>query len=320
MSKRTDLDAKLKTLEKQFGLKKASSQKDFETIYTGVYAFDYVVDGIKVVQGGHKIEMYGAESSGKTSMCLKIVKRFQELGKIAVWVTSESFHKEWASVVGVDVNKLLLDYPDSVEAATEKVLQIVHDVDLVVIDSLASLVPEAEIEKTMHEQTRGVQAKAYSQFSRKLYREMAHETTVIIGINQLREKMNIQYGDPLTTPGGRALRHLFDTRLYFKLGKPIDVGTKENKERIGTEMVVFGKKNKLGRAARKATFDFYFKDGCIDNCKSLLFAGLKYSVIGLTGKTYTFKDKRAVGRQKFIDALNENDWIAIETEVWKRLH
>jgi recombination protein RecA len=317
-----DLDKKLKDLEKNFGLKKASSQKEVETIRTGIYALDYVLDGIKLCEGGHKIEFFGNESSGKTTFALKVVKRFQELGKTCVWIVSESFHDEWAKQLGVDTDKLLLAYPESVEDATETILGILNQADLVVIDSVASLIPEAEAEKTMHEQTRGLQAKAYSQFCRKLYQIMAHETTTLICINQIREKMGVIYGNPETTPCGRALKFMYDTRIEFRAGSAIENKIKETEkkfERIGMEINLFGKKNKLGKAHRRSVLDFYFKDGTVDTKKNLIFAGIKYSIIDFAGKTYKYKKKKAVGKAKFIKVLTDEDYKNIEEEVWERL-
>ena len=316
-----DLDKKLKDLEKNFGLKRASTQKEFETIRTGIYPLDYVMDGIKLCEGGHKLEFFGNESSGKTTFALKVVKRFQELKKTCVWVVSESFHGDWAEKLGVDTSKLLLAYPESVESATDTILEIVEQADLIIVDSVASLIPEAEAEKTMHEQTRGLQAKAYSQFCRKLYREMAHKTTTMIFINQIREKMGVIYGNPETTPCGRALKFLYDTRIEFRAGKAIENKIKETDkkfERIGMEINLFGKKNKLGKSNRRAIIDFYF-DGTIDNKKNLLFAGIKYGIIEFSGKTYQFGKLKAVGKDKFIKKLEDKDWKAIEEEVWERL-
>jgi len=210
MSKK-DLNDKLSQLEKNFGLKRASSQKNVEFIRTGIYSLDYVLDGgLQLVEGGHKIEFYGKESSGKTTFAQKVVAKYQKLDKVCVWVVSESFHKDWAKKLGVNTDKLLLSYPDSVEDATETILKIVPEVDLIVVDSVASLIPEVEIEKSMHEQTRGVQAKAYSQFCRKLYKKILNQKVSLIFINQLREKMGVLYGNPEITPCGRALKHMYD--------------------------------------------------------------------------------------------------------------
>lgn len=315
--KKDSLDFKLSELEKNFGLSRASEQKEAEYLKTDIFAFDYVLgEGLQVIEGGHKIELYGKESSGKTTFALKSVATMQKLGKTCVWVVSESFHKDWAEKMGVDTSKLLLAYPESLEDATETILKLVGRVDLIVIDSVATLIPEAELKKSMHEQTRGVQAKAYSQFCRKLYERIAKEDTIMVFINQLREKMGVLYGNPETTPCGRALRHLYDTRIQFRQGKPI----KEGDEKIGIEITLKGEKNKLGISKRQAVIDFYYKDGKIDNLKSLFHAGLKYCAIERRGNTYLFEDKSIVGKDNFIKELEEKDWKKISKEIWKRLN
>ncbi len=313
------LNDKLSELEKEFGLKRASTKIIEEVIHTGVYALDYILDnGIKITPGGHKIEFYGRESSGKTTFALLTIAKYQKLGKTSVWIVSESFHSDWAKQLGVDTNKLLLAYPETVEEAGEKLLQLIPKVDLIVIDSVASLIPEAELERAINEPTRGGSAKAYSLICRKIYQIIPEYKTTMIFINQIREKMGVIYGNPETTPGGKALKHIYDSRVEFRAGKPIDVGTKDKKERIGIEINLFGKKNKLGVPQRKAVVDFYF-DGHIDNKKSLLFAGLKYSIIELSGKTYSYNDKKAVGKDKFIASLSDKDWEKIEKETWSRM-
>lgn len=314
--KENNLDSKLSELEKNFGLTRNTEKKESELIYTDVFALDYVLgSGIPLCEGGAKIEFFGKESSGKTTFLLKTLAKFQKLNKTCVWVVSERFDDKWAEQMGVDTSKLLKYYPESVEDATEKILELVGNVDFIAIDSVASLVPETEMEKSMFEQTRGVQAKAYSQFCRKLYQKIAHYTTTIIWINQIREKMGVLYGNPETTPCGKALKHMADARIEFRQGKPI----KEKEEKIGVEINLYGKKNKLGVAQRKSTVDFYFSDGSIDNNKSLFFAGLKTCVIDFSGKTYTYKDKKVVGKDNFIEALETKDWKKISEEVWKRI-
>ncbi len=318
--KNNNLNDKLTQLEKNFGLKRASKQVKVEKIKTGIFAFDYVLgEGIPLCEGGCKIELSGKESSGKTTFALRSVAKFQQLGKVCVWVVSERFDDAWAEKMGVDLTKLLKYFPESVEDATEKILELLHDVDLIIIDSVASLVPEAEVEKSMFEQTRGLQAKAYSQFSRKLYQKIAQETTSIIWINQIREKMGVIYGNPETTPCGRALKHLADVRVEFRPGKPIDKGVGDKKERIGMEIKIKGVKNKVGVSQRVATVDFYFKDGRIDNHKNLLFAGIKYGIIEFSGKTYQYKKIKGVGKDNFVTKLEEKDWKEIEQEIWERL-
>ena len=313
------LNKKLSDLEKNYGLVKAKKISAEEKLLTRQYGLDYVLDGgVQLRRGGHKIELYGAESSGKTTFALKMVKAMQDEGKKGVWVVSESFNSEWAEQLGVNTEELLLAYPDSVEDAGELILSLIPEVDFIVLDSVASLIPKAEIDRAMDEPTRGTQAKAYSYFCRKLYPTIAHEKTTLIFINQVRVDMNKRYGDPETTPCGKALRHMYDTRINFKPGAPIEQGTKDKKERIGQEIRLYGKKNKVGVPQRKIAVDFYF-DGRVDNRKSLLFAGIKFCIIGFSGKTYTYKKKKAVGKDNFIKKLSDEDWKTIEEEVWERL-
>jgi len=319
MSKKDSLNDRLKELERSFGLTKASSQKTYETIRTKIYGLDFVIDGIKIIEGGQKMEFYGKPSSGKTTFALKVVKRFQELDKAVVWIVSESFHKDWAEKMGVDTSKLLLYYPKCVEDAGDNILAMIGKVDLIVMDSVASLIPEAELKGSLSDKTRGAQAKSYSEFCRKLYTTIAHETTTLLFINQIRIVMGKLYGNPEDTPCGKALKFMYDTRIEFRAGKPIDKGVGDKKERMGVELHVQGYKNKLGTAKRTAIIDFYFKDGKIDNSKSLLFAGLKYGAIELSGHTYTFGKKKAVGKEKFIELLTKEDWDKIETKIWERI-
>ena len=137
---------------------------------------------------------------------------------------------------------------------------------------------------------------------RKINKVRNDYKTTIIFINQLREKVGVMYGNPEHTPGGRALKHLYDTRIQFRAGKPMDIGSGDKKERVGMEINLFGKKNKKGTAFRRAVIDFY-TNGQVDNKKSIFFAGVKYNVINLTGKTYTYKDIKAVGKDNMIKAF-----------------
>ena len=313
-----ELNKKLTELEKNFGLKR-TKDKEVPSIRTKVYALDYVLDGIKLVEGGHKIEFYGKESSGKTTFAKKVVAEYQRQGKICVWIVSESFHEGWAKKMGVDTDKLLKYYPKSVEDACDKILEIVPHVDLIVLDSVASIIAEVEIEKSMSEKSRAPQASAYSQFCRKLYKVMAHETTTLLFINQIRIVMGKLFGNPEDTPCGKALKFMYDTRIEFRAGKPIKIKVKGIDTAIGVETNLQGYKNKLGTAKRRAIVDFYYEDGRIDNKKSLFFGGLKYGVIELSGKTYNYGKKKAVGKEKFITLLTDKDYEKIEEEIFKRM-
>lgn len=315
-----DLDKKLSELEKNFGLTRGKKDIEIqEQIRTEIFALDYVIDQFKIVEGGHKLEFYGKESSGKTTFALKTVAKYQELNKICIWIVSESFDEKWAERMGVDVDKLLRYYPESVEDAGEKILELLHEVDLIVVDSVASLIPEAELKGTLSDKTRGTQAKSYSEFTRKFYKKIAHETTTLIFINQIREKMNVMYGNPETTPCGRALKHMYDTRIEFRTGAPIDIGKGKDKERIGIELKLHGYKNKKGTAKRTKSVNFFFEDGTIENDISLLYAGIQYNVIEFSGKTYKFGDIKEVGKNKFMETMTEKDWTKVEKEIWKRL-
>jgi len=316
---KNELDKRLSELEKNYGLKRASKQKEIKTIRTEIYALDYVMDNIKLLEGGHKIEFYGNESSGKTTFALKTVAAYQRLGKVCVWIISESFHEDWANKMGVNTDQLLKYHPESVEDACDKILDIIPHVDLIVLDSTASLIPEEEIKRTMSEQTRGVQAKAYSLFTRKLYKVMAHETTTLLFINQIRIVMGKLFGNPEDTPCGKALKFMYDTRIRFKAGKPIKIKVKGKDVSIGVETDLLGYKNKLGTAKRRAIVDFYYEDGRIDNNKSLFFGGLKYGAIQLSGQTYTYGKKKARGKEKFMEMLTDEDYEKIEKEIFKRM-
>ena len=314
-----ELNKKLKELEKNFGLKRASKTKEVKTIRTGIYALDYVLDGIKLVEGGHKIEFYGKESSGKTTFAHKVVAEYQREEKVCVWIVSERFDEKWAKKMGVNTDQLLKYYPKHVEDACDKILEILPHVDLIVVDSVASIIAEAEYEKSMSEKTRAPQASAYSQFCRKLYKKIAHETTTLLFINQIRIVMGKLFGNPEDTPCGKALKFMYDTRIVFRAGKPIKKKIGGKDVAIGVETNLTGYKNKLGVAKRKAVLDFYYEDGYIDNNKSLFFGGLKYGIIELSGQTYSYGKKKARGKAKFIKLLTDKDYKKIEEDIFKRM-
>jgi len=316
-NKKEELNNKLTDLEKNFGLKKASDKPDSESIYTDIYALDYVLDrGIKLTKGGHKIEFYGRESSGKTTMALLVIKKFQELGKTCVYIEVESYDKEWGAKLGVNNKKLLIARPNTLEEAGELLLKLLPSVDLIVVDSIVNLEPELETERDLNKPTQALQARVNSVLCRKINSAIAEYNTTLIFINQIREKLGVMYGNPETTPGGKALKHLYNTRIEFKSGKFIEKGTNENKIRIGVELELYGKKNKLGTPQRKAIVDFYYT-GNIDNKKSLFYAGVKYCIISLQGKTYTYKDFKAVGLDNFITTFT--NWKDLEKELHEKV-
>lgn len=312
------LDKLLTQLEKDYNVQKASSVRAEAIRRTGVYSLDYVLDGgIRVAGGGHRIEFFGAESSGKTTFALHVIKKYQEEGKTCVFIDGEeSYDADWAEIIGIDNNNLLILKPASLEEMGTVLTKLVPEVDLIVVDSIVSLIPEEEIKRDINEPTMALGARINSLITRKVYKALVGYNTTMIFINQLREKVGVMYGNPHTTGGGRALKHFYHTRVEFRLGKPIDIGTKEKKERIGYEINLHTTKNKKGVPHRKAIIDFYFT-GRLDNKKSLFYSAIKYGIIEFAGKTYTYKDKKAVGQEKFRELLTDKDYEKIEEEIWE---
>jgi recombination protein RecA len=178
------------------------------------------------------------------------------------------------------------------------------------------LLPAEELEGTLEDKHMASQAKINAPFCRKLLQSYKDAKTVIIFINQMREKVGVMYGNPETTSGGRALKHLYDLRVEVRVGKPIEEGTGEQKERVGHEIVMKATKNKKGKAFLQSVVDFY-STAVFDNRKSLLFAGIKYGVIKLEGKTYSYKEIKAVGQEAFKELLTDKILKGIEEEIWK---
>ena len=316
--KNEKLNKLLNSLEKNYKVQKGSDIIVEPKIRTGVYPLDYVLDGgISQYSGGHMIEFYGGESSGKTTFALKVIARYQKLGRTCAFINAEaSFDPQWAKINGVNNDELLIIVPDTLEEAGECLLELIPKVDLIVIDSIVALVPEAELDRDLTEKTMASQASVNSPMCRKINRIRNKYKTTVIFINQLREKVGVMYGNPEHTAGGRALKHLYDSRVQFKAGKPMDVGSGDKKERIGMEINIFAKKNKKGRAYRRGVIDFFIT-GKIDNKKCLFFSALKYSVIELSGKTYTYGKKKAVGKEAFIKLLTDKDFEKIEEQIWE---
>jgi recombination protein RecA len=307
--------------KKGFKIKLASELKEDEKIKTGVFVLDYVLDGgIYRGEGGHRIEFYGKESSGKTTFSLYVIKRFQELKKKCIYINAEnSYDKLWAEMIGVDNTKLELAYPENLEEAGDMLVEFIPKYDLIVVDSIPSLITQEELDGTMTDNKyMASQAKVFAPMMRKLYSATQEHFTTIIFINQMREKVGIAYGNPNITPGGRALKHYYNTRIEFRLGQPIDEGTKEEKERLGYEVHLRCEKNKRGKPYRSGVVDFYI-EGEVKNKKSLLYAGIKYGIILQAGAIYTYGEQKFKGREDIFEKLAEKDWNKVEEEIWKRL-
>lgn len=311
------IDQLKKELSKQgFIVKTASELSTEKKVRTGVFSLDYVLDGgISMGEGGHRIELFGAESGGKTTFALYIIKKYQELGKVCAFMDAEkSYDKKWGKTLGIDNDNLLIIYPDSLEEAGDLLVKIIPEVDLLVIDSIVGLIPMGESERDTNEPQVALSARINSLITRKIYHALAGRPVTLIFINQQREKVGSMYGNPHTTPGGHALKHMYNTRIEVRAGKPI----KDKEEKIGVEINLNCVKNKKGKPYHKATVDF-FLNGYIDNNKCLFFAGVRFGAIERSGNTYTFGDIKAVGQEKFTDALTPKDWKKIEEEIWKRM-
>ena len=320
-SKASEVQEELK--KQGYVLKMASEIKSGPKVKTGIFAFDYVIDGgIYQGEGGHRIELYGRENSGKTTFMLYIIKKFQELSKKCVYVNGEqSYDVDWAEINGVDNDKLVIAEPDNLEQAGDMLTDFIGKYDLICMDSIPAIVTREEQDGGLEDKHYASQAKIYSPMMRKLYGATKSYAPVIVFINQLREKIGIAYGNPYTTPGGRALKHFYNTRVEFKIGQMIrEVPSDKSKKGdiIGMEVLLNCVKNKRGKPHRVIALDFYL-NGYVDNKKSLFFAGMKYGVIERKGNTYTFNTKSEIGQEKFLTSLDEKDIKELEDEIWKRI-
>jgi len=311
------LDQLIKELTKDgHRVKLASKLRKSEKIRTGVFALDYVIDGgISQCEGWHRLEFWGAESSGKTTFALMVIKKYQELGKTCVFIDVErSYDTVWGTILGIDNEKLIVIYPDTLEEFGDLLVELIPQVDLIVVDSIVGLIPIAESERDTDSPQVASQARINSLITRKIYGAVGDLPVCFIFINQMRQKVGVMYGSPNTSSGGLALKHMYSTRVEFRAGKPI----KEGDEKVGIEIKLNCIKNKKGRPHRVAEVDFSLT-GSLDNTKSLFYAALKYAVIERSGNTYTFDKVKAIGKDKFIAAMEEKDWTKLEKEIWKTI-
>lgn len=314
---KSDLDKLLTKMEKSYSCKKASTVMEDKRTRTGVYPLDYVLSGgIADCVGGHRIEFFGPESSCKTTFALFVIAEYQRLGKTCIFIDGEnSYDKEWAEIIGVDNDNLGIFNPDTLEECGDLLNDLVdNEVDLIVVDSIVSMIPGEEVERDTGEPTMALQARVLSRITRQLYQKLTTKTTSMIFINQLREKVGQLYGNPNTTGGGRALKHFYNTRIEFRPGKPFDVGSGDKKERIGIEINLKAVKNKKGVPYKNAVCDFYF-NGTLDNKKSIFFSAIKYGVIDLSGKTYSYGDFKVVGKDNFIKEFDK--WDEVYEKIWE---
>jgi len=311
------LEMALTQLEKQFGKGSVmrlgeSPRMTVEAISTGSLALDIAL-GVGGVPRGRITEIHGAESSGKTTIAYHIVAEAQRLGGVAAFVDAEhSVDPEYARNLGVDINKLLISQPSTGEEALEIMDALVRSgaVDVVVLDSVAALVPKAEIEGEMGDSHMGLQARLMSQAMRKLNGSISKTNTAAIFINQIREKIGVMFGNPETTPGGRALKFYASVMLDVRRIETLKQGT----DMVGNRVKVKVVKNKVAPPFRQAEFDIMFGKG-ISRSGSIIDIGVEMELISKRGAFFSYGETRiGQGRENAKTYLEENPTMMDEIE------
>ncbi len=285
---------------------------EIESISTGSLSLDYAL-GIGGVPRGRIVEIYGPESSGKTTVCLHIIAEAQKQDGIAAFIDAEhALDIGYAKRLGVDVNNLLLSQPDYGEQALEIVDTLIRSnaVDVIVIDSVAALVPRSEIEGDMGDAQMGVQARLMSQALRKITGAVSRSKTCVIFTNQLRSKIGVMFGNPETTTGGNALKFYASVRMDIRRIAAI----KDRDEIVGNRTKVKIVKNKIAPPFKQVEFDIMYNEG-ISKAGDLIDLGVNYNVIKKSGSWFTFDDERFQGREQFRTYLKENPELMSKLEL-----
>jgi recombination protein RecA len=312
------VDAAILTIEKQFGrgaiMKLGSRERlEVDTIPTGAISLDLAL-GVGGLPRGRISEIFGPESSGKTTICQHIIAEAQRRGGVAAFIDVEhALDSAYAAATGVNVDELLVSQPDTGEQALEIAETLIRSggVDIVVIDSVAALVPRAEIEGEMGDSFVGIQARLMSQALRKLTGAVARSNTTLLFTNQLREKIGVMYGSPETTPGGRALKFYASVRLDIRRIETIKTGT----ESVGSRVRVKVVKNKVAAPFRIAEFDIMYGEG-ISMEGGLLDVGVAGDIVSKTGAWFNFGEVRlGQGREQSKDFLKANPAVAAEIDA-----
>ena len=308
-------------IEKQFGkgaimkLGQAESQKGIGTISTGSISLDHAL-GVGGVPRGRIIEIYGPEASGKTSLTLHIIAEAQKVGGVAAFIDAEhALDPEYASNLGINLDDLLLSQPDTGEQALEIVEVLVRSgaVDVIVIDSVAALVPKSELDGDMGDSHMGLQARLMSQAMRKLAGVVNKSKTCLIFINQIRMKIGVMFGNPETTTGGNALKFYSSVRLDIRRIAAL----KDGENVIGNRTRVKVVKNKVAPPFRQVEFDIVYGKG-ISKTGDLLDLGVAHDIIAKSGTWFSYKENRiGQGRENSKRFLEENPEISAKIE--KRL-
>ncbi|AYK08804.1 recombinase RecA [Brevibacillus laterosporus] len=315
--RRAALESALRQIEKQFG--KGSIMKMGEmahsqvsTVSTGALALDIAL-GVGGFPRGRIIEIYGPESSGKTTVALHAIAEVQKQGGQAAFIDAEhALDPVYAAKLGVNIEELLLSQPDTGEQALEIAEALVRSgaVDIIVVDSVAALVPKAEIEGEMGDSHVGLQARLMSQALRKLSGAINKSKTIAIFINQLREKVGVMFGNPETTPGGRALKFYASVRLDVRKAE----GIKQGNDIVGTKTKIKVVKNKVAPPFKVAEVDIMYGEG-ISKEGSILDIGAELDIVAKSGAWYAFNEERlGQGRENAKQFLKENPAIAAQID------
>ena len=312
------LAAALAQIEKQFGkgsimrLGDNNEQPDIQVVSTGSLGLDVAL-GVGGLPRGRVIEIYGPESSGKTTLTLHVVAEMQKLGGTCAFIDAEhALDVTYAQKLGVDLSEILISQPDTGEQALEIVDALVRSgsVDLIIVDSVAALVPKAEIEGDMGASLPGLQARLMSQALRKLTSSISRSNCTVIFINQIRMKIGVMFGSPETTTGGNALKFYASVRLDIRrVG-----GIKKGDEILGNETKVKIVKNKVAPPFKEAFFDILYGEG-ISREGEILDMGVEAGIVDKAGAWYNYgKDRIGQGRDNTREYLRQNPELAVEIE------
>ncbi len=317
--RRQALDLALSQIERQFGkgavmrLGAKGVLEEIAVIPTGALSLDVAL-GVGGLPRGRVVEIYGPESSGKTTVALHVVAEAQRLGGTAAFIDAEhALDPIYAKKLGVNTDELLISQPDTGEQALEIAETLVRSnaVDVIVVDSVAALVPRAELDGDMGDSLPGLQARLMSQALRKLTAAISRSGTVMIFINQIREKIGVMFGSPETTTGGRALKFYATIRMDIRRIETLKQGT----DAMGSRTKVKVVKNKLAPPFREAEFDMIYGEG-ISKSGTILDAGVEQGIIEKSGTWYTFKNERiGQGRENAKKWLQENPTVLTDLEM-----
>ena len=321
------LDAAVSSIEKQFGkgaiMRLGSAEQEahrIESVSTGSLSLDTGL-GVGGIPRGRIIEIFGPESSGKTTLTLHIAAEAQKAGGVAAFVDAEhALDTSYAKKIGVNLDELLVSQPDTGEQALEIVDMLVRSeaVDLIIVDSVAALTPKAEIEGEMGDTHVGLQARLMSQALRKLTASVSRTNCIVIFINQIRMKIGVMFGSPETTTGGNALKFYSSVRLDIRRVASI----KQGEEVIGNRVRVKVVKNKVAAPFREAEFDVLFGTG-ISKLGDLIDLACQHEVVAKTGAWFSYKEQRlGQGREKAKEFLEANPEVTqqIEFELKRKLN